>query len=144
MGTPKRSSPPPEVAEVFEQYPARARKRLLEIRRLVLSAASGHTVVGQLTETLKWGEPAYLTEQSRTGSTLRLGWKASAPDEVVMYFNCQTSIVDTIRTRFPELRTGGNRSVHFDIDAPLPTNEVVQCIEMALLYHRRKRGASRG
>jgi len=82
---------------------------------------------------------AYLTEQSRSGSTVRLGWKKTTPGQYVMYFNCQTSLVDTFRTLFPELKFEGNRALLFEEDKALPTAAVKQCIELALTYHLNKR-----
>ena len=54
--------------------------RLMTLRALIFDVAAKTDGVGALDETLKWGEPAYLT-RSKSGSTIRLGWKASAPDE---------------------------------------------------------------
>ncbi len=129
----------PEVAAAFEAFPPRARKRLMQLRRLIFSTAARTDGVGAITETLKWGEPAYLTEASKSGSTIRLGWKATAPDECAMYLNCRTSLVDDFRTRFPELRTAGNRAVLFDTTGRLNEVAARECIRLALTYHQRKR-----
>ena len=86
------------VAQVFEHYPANARHQLLALRDLIFKTASNTAGVGQIEETLKWGEPAYLTPDSKSGSTIRIAWKKSAPSLRSMYFNCNTSLVDTFRT----------------------------------------------
>ena len=54
-----------------------------------------------MAETLKWGEPAYLTEVTRSGSTIRLGWNRDATDDCAVLFNCRTTLVETFRERFP-------------------------------------------
>jgi hypothetical protein len=93
--------------------------RLLEIRALIFNSAAAEEV-GQITETLKWGEPAYLTSQSKSGSTIRIGWKPSDPERYAVYFNCQTTLVDTFRTLFPEMNFNGNRAIVLDESNDLP------------------------
>ena len=80
------NKPVAEVASVLQRYPPAIVKKIKFLRQLVLSTAK-EEFAGALAieETLKWGEPSYLTRQ---GSTLRLGWKASRPLEYAMLFNC--------------------------------------------------------
>lgn len=56
-------------------YPDWAQKKLLFIRELILEVASEINGTPEVEETLKWGEPSYLTEQ---GSTIRMDWKKAA------------------------------------------------------------------
>ena len=84
------------VSAVFESCPPEIRKRALRLRRLVLDTAAELAEVGEVEETLKWGEPSYVT---KTGSTARLGWKASRPDEYKLLFHCGTNLVDTFKER---------------------------------------------
>lgn len=128
-----------DVEAVIASYPNKARTRIRTLRKLILSTAAAIPEVGPISETLKWGEPAYLTEKSRTGSTIRIAWKASAPEQYAMYLNCQTTLVDTYRTLFPELRFEGNRAVLFDLAEELPEDAVQRCIELALTYHLTKK-----
>ena len=64
---------PREVSRVFEAFPPPVRRRLLDVRKLIFATAKAHDDVGPLTEALKWGEPAYLTVETGSGSTIRLG-----------------------------------------------------------------------
>ena len=127
------------VEEVIASYPKKVQPRMRRLRKLILSTAASIPEVGPLTETLKWGEPAYLTEKSKSGSTIRMAWKASAPAQYGLYLNCQTTLVDTCRTLFPELRFEGNRAVLFDVDEKLPEAAARRCIELALTYHLAKK-----
>jgi len=129
---------PVEVKKVIEGYPPGIRKKMYELRALIYSTAAATAGVGRLTETLKWGEPAYLTLASKSGSTIRMGWKQSAPAQYAIYLNCQTSLVDTCQTRFPELKYEGNRAIIFNETDPLPEAAVSECIGMALVYHQKK------
>jgi hypothetical protein len=128
-----------DVATAFSAMPRTARRKALALRRLILDTAGRVEDVGELTETLKWGEPAYLTEQSRSGSTIRIGWSAKRPDHVGLYFNCRTTLVDTFRSRFPELEFEGNRALLLPLKSALPGPALRACIESALTYHRAKR-----
>lgn len=64
---------PPEVKAAFGRFTPNNRDVLRNVRRLILDLAAGNPRIGPLTETLKWSEPAYLTEATKDGSTLRLG-----------------------------------------------------------------------
>lgn len=131
------------VAQAFEAYPAPMRRRLLALRELILRTAAATDGVGELEETLKWGEPAYLTSQTGSGSTLRIDWKKARPTEYAMYFNCQTTLVETFKTLFPdEFIYEGNRAIVFKASEPVPTDALAFCIAAALTYHRN--GKRRG
>lgn len=128
---------PAAVAEAFARFPCAARERLLEARRQVFVAAVDDPRVGTLTETLKWGEPAYLTGTSRSGSTLRLGL-AGKPAEAALLLNCRTGLVEEIRARYGDLfRYAGTRGVLLS-DA-VPPEAVRHCAALALTWHARRR-----
>ena len=130
--------PPDNVASVVEAYPAAAQQRFHSIRRLIHREAD-RLEAGPLTETLKWGEPSFLTEASRTGTTIRLAWKSRSANEMGVYVHCQTSLVDGWRDRFPELKFDGNRALLLPLDDDLPEDALLACISDALTHHRRKR-----
>ena len=134
-----------DVARAFEACPAPARARLLALRELIFRTAAETPGVGALEETLKWGEPAYLTTASKSGSTIRIGWKKPHATRYAIYFNCQTALVETFRTLFPgEFRFEGNRAIVFDVADPVadavPADALALCIAAALTHHRPKNG----
>jgi hypothetical protein len=130
----------PAVESHFKMYPPHVRKRLLVLRELVFKTAANTSGVGELQETLKWGEPAYVTAQTGSGSTVRMDWKHKHPDQYAMYFHCQTGLIDTFRTMFPnEFGFEGNRALVLRLDEEMPTDALALCIEASLTYHRRKR-----
>ena len=115
------------------------RPKLLALRELIFKVAGSTLGVGELEETLKWGEPAYLTSQTKSGSTVRIGWKSSSPTQYAMYFHCQTNLIDTFRTLFPgEFKFEGNRAIVFNESEAVPTDSVAFCVAAALTYHRNK------
>jgi hypothetical protein len=129
---------PADVATAFAALPERVRGRLLEVRSLIFESAAGVEGVGPLTETLKWGEPAYLTEATGSGSTIRLGWFRYSERECAVLFNCRTTLVDDFRSQFPNVFTyEKNRAILLDARKRLPRAPLCSCLAMALTYHRR-------
>ncbi len=129
----------PAVAVKFEAYPPMVRRRMLALRELLFQTAAATPNVGEIEETLKWGEPAYLTK-NKTGSTVRMDWKAKDPDSYSMYFHCQTNLVETFRAMFPhDFTFSGNRALVFRLDEEVPQDALATCIAAALTYHSAKR-----
>ena len=133
------------VMDKFESYPVPVRRQLMRLRNLIFETADSIAGVGEIEETLKWGEPAYLTSESKMGTTVRLGWKKSRPSQYAMYFHCQTNLVETFRTLFPDgFDFEGNRAILFEDGAPIAEDALRLCIASALTYHRdRKARAGR-
>lgn len=135
---------PDDVAAVYDAYPPKGRKALLEVRTLILETAQQNPDIGPITETLKWGEPSYLTEATGSGSTIRLGCPKSAAFEPMMFFNCQTTLVEDFREMFSDaLEFQGNRAVKLNIDCDENADILRTCILAALTYHFRKRRKQR-
>lgn len=134
----------PSVAEVLDSYPRAIRARVLAVRSLIFETAAATEGVGELTETLKWGEPAYLTTKSKSGTTIRLGWKRAHPSRYAMYVHCQTNLVETFRSFAPAgVEFEGNRAIVFEERDAVPTGFLTACIASALTYHRRRPAAAR-
>lgn len=126
-----------DVAAVFASFPPPAQAKLMEIRLMIYEVAKSENV-GPLNETLKWGQPSYLTAP-KIGSTVRLGWSEKNPDSVSAYFICTTHLVDRFREIYPNsFEFIANREIRFDLSAPLPEKELSHCLAMALTYHRNK------
>lgn len=130
----------PEVAAVFDTYPPKFRRKLLALRELILETAASTRGVGPIEETLKWGEPAYLTSETRSGSTIRIHWKKSAPREYSICFHCQTTLVSGFRRHFPhDFKYDGNRRIIFSENDRVPKAPLSRCIASALTYHSDKK-----
>ncbi len=132
------------VASVFAAYPPQVRRKLMTLRRIIFETAASNEDVGELDETLKWGEPAYLTSNTKSGSTVRIDWKRKNPDQYAMYFNCQTNLIETFRAVFADdLKYEGNRALIFNVSDPIPVQAVAFCVAASLTYHRGKRGRAK-
>lgn len=126
----------PEVELVFANYPDTVRQKMLVLRELILETAKELDEVTTLEETLKWGEPSYLTIN---GSTLRMDWKSKTPDQYAMYFKCTSRLVETFRIVFKNnFHFEGNRAIIFQIEDKIPKKELKECIKATLTYHKVK------
>jgi hypothetical protein len=130
----------PAVDAVFKAYPKPLRAKLLALRRLIFNTAESTKGVGALQETLKWGQPSYLTPETKSGSTIRIDRVKSDANQYAVYFHCQTDLVETFRELYPtELRYGGNRSILLDTEDDIPEPALRHCVALALTYHLNKR-----
>lgn len=142
-GKKRANLPESAVDAVFGAYPGQVRAKLLALRKLIFDTAKTTSGVGALEETLKWGQPSYLTTESKSGSTIRIDQVKSEAGGYAVYFHCQTDLVETFRGLYPELRYGGNRSILLDAGDKVPEKALRHCIALALTYHARKRRAVR-
>jgi hypothetical protein len=129
------------VPAVFEAYAPPVRRALLRLRALILETAAATQGVGAIEETLKWGQPSYLTSETGSGTTIRIDQVKRAPGRIALYVHCQTSLIETFRRHYPqELQFEGKRAILLDAARPLPEPALRHCIALALTYHRRKAG----
>lgn len=127
----------PRVAAVYEGYPPKLRRRLLELRALIFEIAASTEGVGTIEETLKWGQPSYVTSQTKSGTTIRID-KRKSPGEYAMYVHCQTTLIEDFRVMFPKtFQFEGNRCIVFSVDRKIPRGPLSRCIAAALTYHQR-------
>lgn len=120
-----------EVQEKFNSYPKHIKPLLTQLREVVFSIAE-ESNLGEVEETLKWGEPSY---QVKGGSPVRMDWKEKFPDQYFLFFNCQTRLVETFRELYPEtLEFEGNRAIVLYSNKKLPKKTIRHCIEMAMNY----------
>ncbi len=129
---------------MFDAYPKPVRTKLLALRRLILDTAKTTKGVGLVEETLKWGQPSYLTPETKSGSTVRIDQVKPEPGQYAVYFHCQTNLVETFRELYPELRYGGNRCILLDAEDKVPEAELRHCVALALTYHLGKGNAAGG
>ena len=114
--------------------PKNAIAGLMELRALIFKTAARLPEVGPIEETLKWGQPAYLTPVTKSGSTLRLGVPKTA--NFAIFAHCQTDIISGFAATFPGLdRIEGNRAVLFDDVHQIDPARHRLLIRHALTYH---------
>lgn len=132
----------PKVELVFANYPDAVRNKMMVLRELVIESAEEIDGITNLEETLKWGEPSYLT---KNGSTIRMDWKSKSPNQYAMYFKCTSRLVETFKMVFTDtFDFKGKRAIVFNMDDKIPRKELKSCIKAALTYHKVKHLAGLG
>lgn len=127
------------VSAIFESCPKPVRARLLALRKLILDTAKTTKGVGAIEEAVRWGQPSYLTSESKSGSTMRIDQVKAVPKQYAVYFHCQTNLVETFRELYPDLKYSGNRAILLDAADKLPEKARRHCVGLALTYHSAKR-----
>jgi hypothetical protein len=126
------------VQQKFDSYPDGVAILLHRIRTLILETAA-EAGIESVEETLKWGEPSYLT---KNGSTIRFDYKAKSPEQYCIYFNCKTTLVETFRALYGDLFSyDGSRALIFKTalkGEDLCEVELKNCLLMSLTYKKRK------
>jgi hypothetical protein len=128
------------VAAVFDSYSPAIRRKLLALRKLIFETAAKTDGVGDLEETLRWGQPSYLTSATKSGSTIRIDAIRGSETGYAVYFICHTNLVGTFRELYAgELSFDGNRGILLDARTPVPAKELGHCVAMALTYQSARR-----
>ncbi|WP_259782758.1 DUF1801 domain-containing protein [Aestuariispira ectoiniformans] len=125
----------PAVEQAFDAFPSEAHEGLLQLRSLIFEIAAETEGVGPVQECLKWGQPAYLTPKTKSGTTIRLGLPKQGG--FALYTHCQTTVMAEMRDLFPDDFTfEGKRAVHFTTETDLPLDKLTILIRRALTYHQ--------
>lgn len=126
----------PAVAKVFDKYPKAVKPKIIRLRKLIIETAENIDDLNEIEETLKWGEPSYIAKK---GSTIRIDWKKSKPDQYAMYFKCTSKLVETFKIIYGDIFTYEvNRAIVFNLKDKIPFDELQHCISLALTYHKIK------
>ena len=129
-----------DVEAVFAAYSKEMQSKLLILRQLIFDVAAQTKGVGELEETLKWGQMSYLTSQTKSGSLIRIDQIKTQKDKCAIFFHCQTTLVDSFKEMYrDQFEFDGNRSIVFNIKDKLPVEALRHCVSMALTYHLSKK-----
>jgi hypothetical protein len=128
-----------DVVSVFKAYPPDLRAKLMALRELVFDTADKTPAVGRLTETLKWGQPSYLTKETGSGTTVRID-RLKTGGGYAAYFHCQSGLIEQFRALYPDtFKYQGKRAILFDSGDRVPVKQLRHCIALALTHHSRKK-----
>ncbi|WP_380056399.1 DUF1801 domain-containing protein [Falsihalocynthiibacter sp. SS001] len=122
----------PAIAKVFGGFEPDTRAGLLQLRAMIFDVATAEARIGEVSETLKWGQPSYVPKRANVGTPVRL---AATDGGFALLVHCQTTIVGEFRALFPDvLEYDGNRAVVFRRAADIHADCVSQFIQRALKY----------
>ncbi|MEM8750618.1 MAG: DUF1801 domain-containing protein [Pseudomonadota bacterium] len=130
---------PDPISEAINRWDTETRTHFKEVRKRIFAVADQHAQIGSIEETLKWGEPSYLTVRPKSGSTLRVSTNRE-DGRLTLFVNCQTDLIDQIKTRYPDaFDYHGKRSVVFKSTSGSDADALDHVIALVLTYHSRKR-----
>jgi len=132
--------PNPDIQSKFDGFSPVNRPVLLRLRDLILDTAAKTAEIGELSETLKWGQPSYQPRRPNIGTPVRISEIKGAQERIGLFVHCQTTLVSTYRELYGDLLTfDGKRCIVLDVEDPLPEAALRHCIRLALTYHLGKR-----
>lgn len=124
----------PKVKAAYDAFGQKQRVIALILRELVFEVAMDTPQAGEVEETLKWGQPSFITPKTKSGSTLRIGVTKSG--DTGLYAHCGTSIISDYAATFPgDDRIDGNRGVLFSTADDIAKDRLRHLIRHGLTYH---------
>ena len=124
----------PDVKAAFDAVKEPERRGCLALRALILEVAKETPEAGAISEELRWGQPAYLTPKTRSGSTIRVGCPKNGG--FALFVHCQTSLIEDFRKIAPpNMRFDGRRAVLFENEKDIDRVALSLLIRAALTYH---------
>lgn len=126
------------VQNKFDQYPSHIKPTLESLRQMIYDLVLDLNL-GDIEETLKWGEPSF---KVKSGSPIRIDYKTATPDHCYIFLNCQTKLVDTYRELYSDvLEFQGNRAIVLNVNNKTHTSvttAIKHCLTLALTYQKVK------
>jgi hypothetical protein len=75
----------------------------------------------------------------KRGSAIRIDWKAKDPDNIKVYFHCQSKLVETLKEIYrDDLKYEGKRAIVIPLHSQIEKGPLSHCIGLALKYHSVK------
>lgn len=125
---------PKNVQAVFDSFTDETRASAMVLRDLIIAVADETPEADAVEETLRWGQPAYVTKK---GSTLRIGVPKSGG--CALYAHCQSNIISSYAAAFPGADViEGNRAVIFAHVDDIDVGRLRMLVHHALTYHQKR------
>lgn len=132
------SQMPPNVKAAFDTFPPQSRQGLNQLRTLIFARAADLPTIGRVVEDLRWGQPAYLTPDTGTACSLRIGMAPGG--EFALFVHCKTNLIHSFAAG-PGVghRIIGTRAVAFRTAQDIIAPAISMLIGQALTYHLTKK-----
>lgn len=128
----------PAVEAAYAALDGPIREKAMNLREAIFATAENVSKTGKLIETLKWGQPAYMPQKPKTGTTVRV-----APHDegtLGLHVPCSTTLVPTFRQHYQDTLTfSKNRAILLPLHKPMPIEALSHCIALAFTYHLTNR-----
>lgn len=135
-----------EIESIFNSYSDNSRKQLLTIREIIFDVAKRDKDIKGVFEEVRWGQPSYITNQTKSGSTIRLG--VFEKDKIAVFFHCKTTLIERFRVIYGDkLEFSKNRAIIIDPKKKISCDvmdAISHCIQMSLRYNIDKQRLKKG
>lgn len=109
-----------------------------DLRTLIYDVAARTPDIGEVEESLKWGEQSFTPKKRNIGSSVRIAPRSNG--DVALMFICHTNLVEEFREHYPDaLEFEGNRAIVLADGQEFDREALAHCIVLALSYKLRKR-----
>ena len=133
-----------DVKREYYKFPKKMQTKMLELREMIFEVANNNKNIGKISETLKWGEPTYQPNQSKTGSPLKINYKKEMGTNFSLYVMSSTDLIETFKKLYPKtFYYNGTREVIINSNKKIPRKEIYNCIELALTYKFKEKSKSK-
>lgn len=123
---------------IVDHYPVELNDKLLYLKSLIYGQADLNPKVGEIEESLKWGQLSYVSK-NRSGTPIRLGIEKKMPGYFGLYVNCSTTVINDVKHIYGDkFQYDGNRGLMLKVDEQLPELEIRHIIDIILCYHINK------
>lgn len=108
-----------------------------QVRAMIMRIAQETNGIGEIVESIKWGQASFATAHPKSGTPVRIGDNVEAGTYSV-YISCSTSLISDFRDTHPDMFDYyGNREIRFDLKTPLPKRELFIFLSAALTYYQK-------
>jgi hypothetical protein len=108
-----------------------------ELRELFRETAQELPQVGEIQESLKWGQPSFAPAKPRIGSSVRL--QHNDDGSMSLMFICNSGLVEQFRERYGDgLAFVGNREIVLRELNPENREKLKHCVSLTWTYHLKK------
>ena len=111
--------------------------RLEQVRALIFLIAGETKGIGEIEESIKWGQASFATLHPKSGTPIRIAGDEQA-NTYSVYVPCLTSLISDFRETHPEMfEYHGKREIRFDAHAEFPKQELSLFVAAALTYYQK-------
>jgi uncharacterized protein DUF1801 len=117
-----------------DQSPPVLQKRLQDVRQLILQVAEQNPDIGEIEESIKWGQASFATKP-KTGTPIRIGGDKDT-ETYSLFVPCSTRIISEFRDIHPDMfEYRGNREIRLPLNKIMPQKKLSLFIKAALGYY---------
>ena len=122
------------VKTFYNSQPEWCRVPLLMLREWIFDAGRDNPTIGAISEEMAWGQPSYVTQETKTGTPLRLGKFDN--ENIGVYFQHHTRLAACYHAAYGDVVRVHDRGVMVLVPDIMAIETTIRhCITLGLTYH---------